>query len=291
MVTVTRQNISPLDRVKIIFCRPLFFSLLFLLSVELLPSSFAHAAPTQLEQFTVRLNSGWQVVKDRAERSLEFSEVQVRGNYKLSTAHIKSLIKADKGVSFRRALSGELEAALLKDPWIHAVRLEWDDFPGALKLVIEESEPWFICHIAGYSWLASRQGKLIAPLQSITDPDTVMEYSELPRVEFEVPSAGTDSAGLLNSNFEQLARALKVVEAAGRFPFEIDYYAFTYDGAFIAKPKDALKFPEVVFRVETFGQTEKALQQLEVVLSDLSKRQENPKRIDLRYERQVVVGL
>ena len=218
------------------------------------------------------------------------NSVSVRGNYRLSADEIVKSSGLIMGEWFWNNSPVTIEQRLSRSAWIDRAEASWQFYPLRLLVAVHETEPWLVAELNGQSWLVSRRGTLIQPLEGIDDPELIVEASELKRLNgLEPGAAGPSYLSSATTRFDYAVKALSLIEMAGDVPFSVSSFTLLDDGSIAASPVEQDRFPEVLLRASTLAETREALGRLGKVLSDLNSRGERSKRIELRFANQAVV--
>lgn len=218
-----------------------------------------------------------------------YSRLAVRGNYRVSDDEILRRAALNDAPWMWQTSREEIERRVKENPWIESVSLEKSFFPLTLTVDVVEAEPWIIAEYDHRSWIVSRSGNLVQTLAAITDSDLILETTELPRLDGLQPQPLSGSLSSANARFLFAVRSIKLLRSAGDLPFEVGRYRLLPAGGLVIHPADDATLPQIVLLVQTLDDAETALGRLKAVLADLSKRGERPRRIDLRFDRQVVI--
>lgn len=249
--------------------------------------------------FYQRLKAGAVLsAKRAAENVFSLGEVSIEGQYYRSKEEIISLLGAggaadgaDAGrISLFNAYQTDSIGRLKSDPWFSEVRSEWSVFPLALKIHVTEREPWIVAEYAGEPWLISRTGIPIQPTRTIKQTRLAVLTSNLPRLDGLDPLPGSDSN--LSSPSIRLAFAaklLRLVESAGPLPYTAERFTLDSDGNLAIQPMDIAHDPVILLGPGDFKSISSRLKDLHTVVADLKKRGEHPKKIDLRFQDQIIV--
>lgn len=90
----------------------------------------------------------------------EIKSVEVAGNVRLSADGVRARANVPPGATLIRFPSGKIEARLLEDPWISTVSIS-RDFPGSLRIRIEERIPVAIVDTGEEFWLVDGTGMVL----------------------------------------------------------------------------------------------------------------------------------
>ncbi len=178
----------------------------------------------------------------------------------------------------------EVRNRLREEPWIEEVYLTLSYFPVKLEIDVEEAIPWFVAKVHQQSWLVSREGSLIVPTSQIQTVTKRNEMNALPLVLLPTYEESIDT-----EIFRSTVTFLKSYEHAGGFPFLVKRYEVRGDGSMVVYPAEGEPFPEVVLNLFDVNDSKNEFRSLSMVLGDLRSRKEVAKRIDLRFQEQVVV--
>lgn len=223
--------------------------------------------------------------------------VTVKGNHYVPTDEITRVLGISGSVPISQAFSMLAErtvrAKLLTNPWIEDVSLEWRLLPTSLTVRVFEAKPFLVLTVGDLdrdeSWVISENGRPIAPLTSVLQPDLVMDVSSLARLQFNL-SDGAIPASKSESVYRDSLRQVANFYAARDLPFEVEAFSVLADGGLKLYPLEVGKFPTVNIYTKNFAEMEKNLQRLGAILSDLENKGEKAVSIDLRYSNQAVVN-
>lgn len=223
---------------------------------------------------------------------LEVSSLQIEGEYYRSDEEISTIIRtstAGKSESVGLFHVDGLER-LKEDPWFSEIKTSWSVYPLALKIHVTEREPWIVAEYAGEPWLISRNGIPLQPTRTIRSKDLAMMTSDLPRLDGIDPPPGSDSN--LASPSTRLAYAIKLlrlIEGAGKLPYAAERFTLDNEGNLAVQPMNIASDPVVLIGPGDFRQISERIKELSTVAEDLRNRGEHPKRIDLRFQDQIIV--
>lgn len=227
-----------------------------------------------------------------AENILRVRLVEVRGANRFSAGQWETMLGFQGARWLWEAVQPGFGARLKRSPWCERAVLHWEIYPLRLTVDVTEAEPWLVAEFGQHSWLLSRRGQLLQPLESVTDQKLIVEISELPRLsaggDEGSPGAGggLDAAG---EKFHTALNRLKLIDEAGGFPFDVERFTMLNDGALQAEPLRSGEFPKVTFLANGKEGAFDTLRRLATVLDDLKKRGESASEVDLRFAKQAVV--
>lgn len=181
--------------------------------------------------------------------------------------------------------AGRLQKKLDHLPWIASSKVEKSYFPPALTIEIEEEEPLLVVDIGNHSWLVSRSGVLLQPLEVIEDGDLVVEASSLPRLT----GLGLRKGKSEDEVFRDVIRLISEIDAFGGVPFVVEQYEVIEGDGVKIIPSDELNIPSVLIASADASDTEEKVKALGKVFADLRHRGEKALSLDLRFSGQVVV--
>jgi hypothetical protein len=220
---------------------------------------------------------------DRAIGSMtRVNRIEVSGNSRLSGDAVRKLSGVTEGEGWWSVSREEVVRSLKNSAWIEDASVSWGGLPVMLRVRVREAEPWLVADLSGRSWLISSFGEPLQPLDSIKDEGLIMLVSELPRLD-GIAGTGDGQSGSVGARFRLATRMLRVLEAAGGVPFPVEGYTLLPEGGLVARPLTGSGSPEVVMEISGLPQVEETLKSLRIVLADIRKRGEHPKRIDMRF--------
>lgn len=107
---------------------------------------------------------------DTARRALfPVKEIVFSGNKHISESELKTIMGINGNESLLRLSSKELEARLLKSPWIKAVSFR-KDFPHRFTVRIEESMPYALLEMNGRTFFIDDKGNILEELKGEAIP-------------------------------------------------------------------------------------------------------------------------
>lgn len=218
------------------------------------------------------------------------SDIELSGEYRLSADEIARGRLSTANVSLFAALSDKKAKELVNNPWIENVEVRRQVFPARVELKVREVEPWLVAQIGERRWVVSKRGELVQPLDAITNQNLMVDLSELPRLEI-LPGRNADNLDNSELRFKNAVGQLKLLNAAGSFPYPISEYKVHDDGVMELIPEELERYPRVLLSVENFKNAETLISQLKSTLSEIA-RSAAPLRvseIDLRFAGQAVV--
>ena len=229
---------------------------------------------------------------------------KIVGNNVLQQEEIIKLGSLENNYSLFDYLTSDLKVKLQSSSWIDEVSFQLAVLPVRLSVSVKEAQPWLIAEYKNNSWLVSKSGQLIQTIDKLKNKELAKQIVGLPRLYgLEIDSELT-SLKSENLRFSHAIQLLQLVQESGGFPFGIDKYRFLNDGAIEATPVEIGKYPLVVFNSDRpldrqgEGLSDLAIRrsklgrqfsQLANVVADLEKRQEVARKVDLRFNNQVVV--
>jgi cell division septal protein FtsQ len=222
---------------------------------------------------------------------LRIKDVQVQGNSRLQTSEILRAAGLDTESWIWNTSADSVRSHLLDLPWIESAEVILQPFPARMKISLRESQPWLIAEYERRSWLVGKNGAMLQTLDTITNPDVILETTDLPRLD------GLDSQVLpesylasANARFLYAAKLIRLLQSAGTLPFSVERYTLLPNGSMKLTPaRREPPAPEVLIAAENLDDAQLALQRLDSVQADLLKRGEHARRIDLRFKNQVIV--
>lgn len=223
------------------------------------------------------------------------SEIQVVGNNRLQKDeilnHLKLSSKHQNAWQLWLVPLENFADKLKEQPWIKSADISWFIFPLRMFISIQEEEPWIIASYQGESWLVSKEGNLLQPLERLASPDQVLEMSSLPRLE-GLAFSEDEALRYFSSESERLNFAIKLVQlldAKWHTKLPIAVFTLLDDGSMILEPQDASSYPNVFLRFKTKHELEELIDRYFATIEDLKSRNEKASEIDLRFAQQVIV--
>ncbi len=207
-------------------------------------------------------------------------KIDVHGNRILKAEEIKSQLKIGKNVRLTDVELGKIEARLRKNPFVRSVLVS-RRFPSTLDIEIEERIP--VAYISGRNkmWMVDEEGVLLPPLKGSRALDLpvivgMKNFREKPAVQVQ------------NEKILQAVWLLTTARTLDKnLYYQIDNVSYSRARglvAYLTKPSLPLYFGR-----------ELDVRQIEYVRAILKKlrrerRLASTRYIDLRFEKQVVVG-
>ncbi len=175
-------------------------------------------------------------------------------------------------------------------PWVKSARVEWKIFPLRLSIFVKEYDPWLVADYKNRSWLISKEGNLIVPLENIRNADLIIEIADLPRLGgLSLEESSFSSLKSPNTRFNYAVNLLKMLKATGELPFTVESYTLLPQGGLKVYPLEVNKYPVVLLRFTSFEEGKVLMKKVRAVLKDLSERGEKPGEVDFRFQNQAVV--
>ncbi|RJQ41732.1 MAG: FtsQ-type POTRA domain-containing protein [Nitrospiraceae bacterium] len=113
---------------------------------------------------------GAKYAVDTARRTMfPVKEIVFSGNKHISDSELKAIMGINGNESLLGLSSGELEARLLKSPWIKAVSFR-KDFPHKFTVRIEESMPYALLEMNGRTFFVDDKGNMLEELKGESIP-------------------------------------------------------------------------------------------------------------------------
>ena len=237
----------------------------------------------------VYLPKGGVLAEQLKSSLLYVSDVKVSGNYRLTETQLRNLAGLHSAPGVWQVDIAQMRRSLLQSPWIEEVDISSTLYPASLKINIKEAELWFIAEYEQHSWLVSRKGRLIQALDTLDNPDIILETTELERLDGLNLQAGAENfLSSANARFLHAVNLMKLFESAGEFPFAVERYTLLPGGGMKLTPASA-SYPQVLLSAENLDEAVLRLKRLKSVLTDLERRSEKAHRIDLRFHNQAIV--
>ena len=137
---------------------------------------------------------------------LKFDDANIDGNYYVSEQEIRTLLGLDREPWLWDLSMGESQRNLLSHPWISIASVDWSFYPLTLDISVREEEPWLVAEIDEKTWLVSRNGKLLQPLDTLRDADLIVESASFRRL---VGLSGKGSASMLARLIDQAVASVR----------------------------------------------------------------------------------
>lgn len=276
-------------------------------AVEAVPISFHRVERTEnLQHAQSNSSSSWAIsgiadkVSATLRKSVAIGDVEIVGNYRLSNKRVfdlignaipKDLFKVSPGdlaLLPGSEADGPITKALKQSPWCESSKISLSLFPHKLTITIREAEPWLVAELRGASWLVSRTGNLLEPLSALSDPELVLEASQLPRLSGL--SSGSSHSGWTEEadNFSRAAHLVSLIELGGGAPFNVESFVYHSDGALELQADVGSGLPRVLFEAVSLEESEEKLRGLRAVLNDTKRRGELPSELDLRFSKRII---
>ncbi len=207
-------------------------------------------------------------------------KIDVHGNRILKNEEIRSQLKIGKGVRLTDVELGQIEATLRKNPFVRSVLVS-RRFPSTLDIEIEEREP--VAYISGQSkmWMVDEEGVLLPSLKGsrALDLPVIVGMKKFP-----------EKMGARIQN-DRILQAIWLLAATRTLDKNLFYQI---DNISYSRSRGMVVYLTKPFLPLYFGK-DLNVRQIEYVRAILSKlkrerRLASTRYIDLRFERQVVVG-
>lgn len=212
------------------------------------------------------------------ESNLRVNEVEVSGNYYTPRKQLMADAELEERPWFWQTSAAKIRARLERNPWVERAEVDRSVLtPDRLKVKVEEARPWLVGRYQGQSWLISRSGRLLLDLSAITQPELVVEASELPRLE------------VVNEQLQVAIKSVVDLDGVGGVPFDVASYEAPGLGILVAYPVEVARHPVVRFQIASKDDARDQLARLRQTLSDLRQRDSRALEIDLRFAGQAVV--
>ncbi len=226
---------------------------------------------------------------------LRLRRVDIHGLSRLSREQVLRIAGIDEPPWIWSLSETELRSRLEESPWIETGEVSVSFLLPKLSIRVVEEKPWLVAEIGKHSWLISESGYPIEPLESLKNPDLIIESSELPRIvglEFDeltnVDALRPPSA--LNVSFASATRTIRFIDLAGGLPFPVARYVVLPGGAGLRiTAVDERSSPQILVNATGVEEAREKLGQLRAILRDLKLRKERPEVIDLRFTNQATV--
>ncbi|MFN8389283.1 MAG: FtsQ-type POTRA domain-containing protein [Bdellovibrionota bacterium] len=253
-------------------------------------ASSGSAAPQPSGGFVELYNAQREFVGSVTRNLLQFSKIEVRGNYRLHADQIIRAAGLDSTPWLWDVTEDRVRNKLLHSPWVESADLRVRPFPAALELRVTEAEPWMIAEYEKHSWLVSRKGILLQTLDTLRDPELILETTELPRLDGLDPQPMVESyLSSANARFGYATKLIRLLQSAGELPFAVERFTLLQNGSIKLVPQQRTETQEVLLAAQSFDDASSSLDRLRRVLEDLRKRGEHVRRIDLRFKNQAII--
>lgn len=219
---------------------------------------------------------------------LKYNKIEITGLKKLSKESLFQEIFPEGNPWIWRLNIRNIKQKVSNLPWVESVEVSSTLYPARLFLNIKEVQPWLIADFGTTSWLVSDQGKLIQSLNSIKDPKLIFLTLDLPRLTTARLNSGNE-VNLNNSSLNTAMNQIKLLDSQGGLGFKVESYNLLEDSSLKILASSRERLPDIYFSATNLEQAKTAIKRFKNVMLDLSKRKHFPKKIDLRYERQVLV--
>jgi hypothetical protein len=220
-----------------------------------------------------------------------YSEVEMRGNKRARPDELIKSAGLSRGRWFWENSVGDIVSRLESHPWVRSVQPQLRFYPLRLVLNVEEKEPWITAEFNNGVWVVDRSGELICPLSGIEDIDLLDQVSDLVLLRGlkHDETAGLRSYfGSENAKYLHAVRSLRFIFDSANLPYSIAVASLKADGSLVLSPVSAEK-PEFRLKATSLEDTRESLENLSLILADLSKRGEKTKLIDLRFSGRAIV--
>lgn len=252
--------------------------------------------------FVSQLSRGASLFFENVSRHLfRVSTVEVQGLHRLRRDEVLRVVGLDEVPYVWRRGAAEMERQLNALAWVEHSTVRLTPFPARAFITIQEAEPWLIAEYERHSWIISKHGKLLQPLDSVRDAQLILDTAELSRLDGLDEDAGNMTAlSSANARFRLAIRSIDWLETAGELPFPIGRYHLLSNGALVlqqrarthlpaARLSDSADDPQIIVRLESLVDARNAVARLNSVLRDAKLRGEHIRRIDLRFRGQAIV--
>ncbi len=219
---------------------------------------------------------------------LKYNKIEITGLKKLSKDLIFQEIFPEGNPWIWGLSTAKLKQQISNLPWVENVEIRNTLYPARLFLNIKEVQPWLIADFGKTSWLVSDQGKLIQSLDSIKNPKLIFLTLDLPRLTTTAFNSGNELTPN-NSSLNTAINQIKLLEWAGGFGFNVENYSLLKDSSLKIIARSQEHLPDIYFTATNLEEAKMAVKRFKNVMLDLNKRKHFPKKIDLRFERQVLV--
>lgn len=236
------------------------------------------------------------------QRGGDFAREVADHLFRVTVANVRGLRRLEQGELLRMAglndrpwiwLQGaaKIEQRLNAVSWVERSRVELSPFPARADIFVVEAEPWIVAEYERHSWIVSRRGKLLQPLDAIHNADVILESTEMPRLDgLDEDAANQSALSSANARFNTAVRTIDWLETTGALPFRVAHYHLLSNGAMVVQHAGAEgAFPQVIVRLESLVEARSAMNRLNSVLQDARARGEHLHRVDLRFRGQAIV--
>ncbi|OVE79909.1 hypothetical protein BVY02_01915 [bacterium J17] len=263
------------------------------ISLRLDPNEIAELAsasgkPEAFEIWLEQMKVGTDIILSNV---FKLKSVELRGNYRLNESEVLASTEYLGQPFLWKLLGYNTRESLGKNPWIEDVKVTWSVFPTRVVLAIKEAEPWLVAAYRKNTWLISRSGRLLQPLDSLRDGDLVVDSSELPRLDGldEPSSSHISDLSEVNQRLISALGIIKLFDLAGGYPFEVERFTYLEGGGLELSPVEIDKYPQLLVSKQSFQGAKKLLERAEAVFADLKDKGLVASVVDLRFRDQAIV--